>query len=169
MKVELNKVVSVTYRLEANPQGGTKNHIETAGNDQPLVFLFGTGGLIPAFEENLLGKSVGEKFSFSIDAANAYGDVNTDALVELPIDIFKVDGVVDMSLLRTGNMVPMNDHEGNRLDGKVIGINGDSVKMDFNHPLAGHDLHFSGEVIDVRDASPEELQHGHAHNGEHGH
>ena len=169
MKVELNKVVSVTYKLEANKQGAEKNHIETAGNDHPLVFLFGSGGLIPAFEENLLGKSIGDKFSFSIGAADAYGEINTDALVDLPIDIFKVDGVVDMSLLRTGNIVPMNDHEGNRLDGKVVGISGESVKMDFNHPLAGHDLHFSGEVLDVRDASVEEIQHGHAHTGEHGH
>ncbi len=169
MKIELNKVVSVTYRLESNQQGGSKSHIETAGHDRPLVFLFGAGGLIPAFEENLLGKTIGDKFSFSIDASNAYGEIINDALVELPIDIFKVDGIVDMSLLKTGNLIPMNDHEGNRLDGKVVAISGDKVKMDFNHPLAGHDLHFSGEVIDVRDASNEEIQHGHAHTGMHGH
>lgn len=169
MKVALNKVVSVTYRLEANAQGEEKIHIETAGNESPLVFLFGAGGLIPAFEENLEGKSVGDKFSFTIDAGNAYGEINNEALVELPIDIFKVDGVIDMAMLKTGNTIPMNDHEGNRLDGKVIGITGDKVKMDFNHPLAGHDLHFSGEVIDIRDASTEEIQHGHAHTGHHGH
>ena len=169
MKIEPNKVISVTYHLEANPEGKEKMHIETAGADHPLTFLFGSGGLIPAFEENLFGKSKGDKFSFSINANDAYGEIEAEALVDLPLDIFKVDGVIDMALLKTGNMVPMTDSEGHRIDGRVIGINGDSVKMDFNHPLAGHQLHFSGEVIEVREASEEELAHGHAHTGEHGH
>lgn len=169
MKIDINKVVSVTYRLEANPAGQEKVHIETAGVDRPLVFLFGSGGLIPAFEENLQGKVSGDNFSFSIDAADGYGEIESEALVELPVAIFKVDGVVDRSILKTGNMVPMSDRDGNRIDGKVVAINGETVKMDFNHPLAGHQLHFSGEVIEVREASEEELSHGHAHTGEHGH
>lgn len=169
MKIEKNKVVSVTYKLEANPSGEEKKHIETADATRPLVFLFGSGGLIPAFEENLSGLTIGDNFSFSIEAANAYGEIEPEALVELPIDIFKVDGVVDMQMLQTGNMVPMSDKDGNRLDGKVVAVTGESVKMDFNHPLAGHNLHFSGEVIEVRDASEEEMSHGHAHTGEHGH
>jgi FKBP-type peptidyl-prolyl cis-trans isomerase SlyD len=169
MKIDVNKVVSVTYRLEANPEGQDKMHIETADAAHPLVFLFGSGGLIPAFEENLQGKEKGDHFSFSIDAANAYGEIEADALVELPVDIFKVDGVVDMSMLKTGNIVPMSDREGNRLDGRVVSITGETVKMDFNHPLAGHQLHFSGEVLEVRNATEEEISHGHAHNGEHDH
>lgn len=163
MKIEVNKVVSVTYRLEANPEGQEKKHIETAGADRPLTFLFGAGGLIPAFEENLAGLVVGNNFSFSIDAANAYGELEPEALVDIPMDVFKVDGVIDMSMLKIGNMIPMSDRDGNRLDGRVTAINGDTVKMDFNHPLAGHNLHFSGEVIEVREASEEELAHGHAH------
>ncbi len=169
MQIDNNKVVSVTYSLDANPAGQEKVHIETAGADRPLVFLFGSGGLIPAFEENLQGKVTGDKFSFSIDAADAYGEIESEALVDLPLDIFKVDGIVDMSLLKTGNMVPMTDRDGNRIDGKVVAIGGETVKMDFNHPLAGHQLHFSGEVIEVREATEEELSHGHAHTGEHGH
>ncbi len=169
MQIDNNKIVSVTYSLDANPEGQEKVHIETAGADRPLVFLFGSGGLIPAFEENLQGKVTGDKFSFSIDAANAYGEIESEALVDLPLDIFKVDGIVDMSILKTGNLVPMTDRDGNRIDGKVIAIGGETVKMDFNHPLAGHQLHFSGEVIEVREATEEELAHGHAHTGEHGH
>lgn len=169
MKIENNKVVSVTYKLEANPAGQEKAHIETADKDHPLTFLFGSGGLIPAFEENLQGKITGDKFSFSINAADGYGEIENEALVDLPLDIFKVDGVVDMSILKTGNIVPMTDRDGNRIDGKVIAIGGETVKMDFNHPLAGHQLHFSGEVIEVREATEEELTHGHAHTGEHGH
>jgi FKBP-type peptidyl-prolyl cis-trans isomerase SlyD len=169
MKIDQNKVVSVTYRLEANQAGEEKQHIETADADNPLTFLFGSGGLIPDFEENLMGLGKGDKFSFSIEAANAYGEFEEEALVEIPMDIFKVDGVIDMAMLKTGNVVPMTDSEGNRLDGKVIGISGENVKMDFNHPLAGHQLHFSGEVLEVRDPSPEELSHGHAHTGHDGH
>jgi FKBP-type peptidyl-prolyl cis-trans isomerase SlyD len=163
MKIENNKVVSVTYMLEANPDGQDKKHVETADASRPLTFLFGSGGLIPAFESNLFGKVTGDKFSFSIDAADAYGEIEAEALVDLPVDIFKVDGVVDMSMLQTGNIIPMSDRDGNRLDGKVVAISGESVKMDFNHPLAGHQLHFSGEVIEVREASEEEMAHGHAH------
>ncbi len=169
MKIDNNKIVSVTYRLEANTTGNEKQHIETADAERPLVFLFGSGGLIPAFEENLAGKQKGDNFSFSIDAVNAYGEIENEALVDLPLDIFKVDGVIDMSVLQTGNIVPMTDRDGNRLDGRVLEIGDESVKMDFNHPLAGHQLHFSGEVMEVRDASEEELSHGHAHTGMDGH
>jgi len=169
MKIEKNKVVSVTYRLEANPSGEEKKHVETAGADRPLTFLFGSGGLIPAFEENLAGLVVGNNFSFSINAVDGYGEIEKEALVDLPLDIFKVDGVLDMGMLHVGNIVPMTDRDGNRLDGKVVGVSGESVKMDFNHPLAGHQLHFSGEVIEVREASEEELSHGHAHTGHDGH
>ena len=169
MKIATNKVVSVTYRLEANTEGSERQHIETAGTDRPLTFLFGSGGLIPAFEENLAGKIVGDSFAFSIEAADAYGVSEPEAIIDLPIDIFKVDGVIDVQMLRAGNVIPMNDREGNRLDGRVVSVGTETVKMDFNHPLAGHALHFSGEVIEVREASEEEIAHGHAHTGEHGH
>ncbi len=169
MKIDANKVVSVTYRLEANPLGQEKQHVETAGVDTPLVFLYGAGGMIPAFEDNLSGKIKGDKFSFSIDPINAYGEIEPEALVDLPLDIFKVDGVVDMAIIKIGNIVPMTDRDGNRLDGKVLGVTGEAVKMDFNHPLAGHELHFAGEVLEIREATEEELSHGHAHTGMHGH
>ena len=169
MKVAQNKVVSVTYRLEANTEGAEKQHIETAGVERPLTFLFGSGGLIPAFEANLEGKVVGDAFAFSIEAEEAYGVSEPEAIIDLPLDIFKVDGVIDVSMLQTGNIIPMNDREGNRLDGRVLEVGTETVKMDFNHPLAGHALHFSGEVIEVREASEEEISHGHAHTGEHGH
>ena len=169
MKIEPNKVVTVTYKLDANLKGNEKAHIETAGKEHPLVFLFGAGGMIPAFENNLQGLSKGDSFNFSLEPEHGYGQVVDDALVDLPLDIFKVDGVLDMEMLRTGNTIPMSDREGNRLDGKVIEVGGESVKMDFNHPLAGHELHFTGEVVDIREATEEELSHGHAHTGHHGH
>lgn len=169
MKIEKNKVVSVTYKLESNPDGAERALVEVADETRPLIFLFGSGGMIPAFEENLLGRIKGDKIDFSIAPDDAYGQMEAEAVVDLPLDIFKVDGVVDMSMLQTGNVVPMNDREGNSHYGKVVAISGESVKMDFNHPLAGHQLHFSVEVMEVREPSAEELSHGHAHHEGDGH
>ncbi|MFM8431674.1 MAG: peptidylprolyl isomerase, partial [Bacteroidota bacterium] len=85
------------------------------------------------------------------------------AIVELPIDIFKADGVVDFNILKVGNVLPMSDGEGNVLNGKVLSYDDSKATLDFNSPLAGHILHFSGEILEVREATPEELDHGHVH------
>lgn len=169
MKIQNNAVVSVSYQLHANYPLQEKKHVETADLNNPLTFLFGSGGLIPGFERNLNGLSVGEKFNFSIEAEEAYGNIDAGAVIDLPIDIFKVDNVIDFDVLKAGNILPMSDNEGNSMNGKVVSYNDKEVKMDFNHPLAGQTLHFSGDVLEVREASPEELSHGHVHNGVHGH
>jgi FKBP-type peptidyl-prolyl cis-trans isomerase SlyD len=170
MKVEKNKVVSVTYDLHSSAgESKEKTHVESTDSNSPLVFLFGSGNLIPEFERNLEGKSPGDSFEFSINAGNAYGENDPAAILNLPLDIFKVDGVVDLKLLKTGNIVPLADNEGNHMNGKVVKVEGDTVKMDFNHPLAGHDLHFKGKVADVREATAEEISHGHVHTGHGGH
>ena len=169
MKIANNAVVSVSYQLHANLPQKEKTHIETTEKGHPLTFLFGVGGLIPGFERNLAGLSVGDKFDFTIDANEAYGETDANAVINLPIDIFKVDNVIDFEVLKAGNVLPMSDHEGNRMNGKVVSFNDKDVTMDFNHPLAGQTLHFSGEVLEVREASAEELSHGHVHTGEHGH
>ncbi len=163
MQIGQNTVVSVTYLLKSSQNGSEPVKVEETGNENPLVFLFGAGQLIPEFERNLMGLTVGSDFSFSIEAANAYGLPEDEALVRVPLDIFKVDGVVDMEILRIGNMVPLMDREGNQMVAKVVSIEDDTVLLDFNHPLAGHDLHFSGKVAEVREASEEELSHGHVH------
>ena len=79
-----------------------------------------------------------------------------------------MDGAFDDSRVKVGNDLEMSDADGNPLMGKVISINEQHVEMDFNHPLAGNELHFIGEVLDVREATAEELEHGHVH-GPHGH
>lgn len=71
-------------------------------------------------------------------------------------------------MLTVGNFVPMQDNEGNPLEGKIVEVNSEHVKMDFNHPLAGKTLHFTGKIVDLRDATEDELNHGHVH-GPHGH
>src|SRR5438874_13424953 len=112
MKIASNTVVSVSYQLHANLPEKQKAHIETADASHPLTFLFGVGGMIPGFERNLDGLSTGDTFNFSIEAEEAYGKLDKDSIVNLPIDIFKVDNVVDFAVLKTGNVLPMSDNEG---------------------------------------------------------
>ncbi len=163
MQVSTNKVVTVTYDLHCNLPGDDKHHVETADIKNPLSFIFGSGMMITGFEKGLNGKSKGDKFSFSIESDDAYGNKVETAVIKLPIEIFKVDGVLDLNLLQIGKILPLNDNEGNVLYGIVLVYDLETVTMDFNHPLAGHHLHFSGEIADIREASVEELAHGHVH------
>jgi FKBP-type peptidyl-prolyl cis-trans isomerase SlyD len=158
MIVEKNKVVSLSYELKV--RGET---VEKVGTDSPLMFLFGAGNLLPKFEENLNGLKTDEGFDFELVSADAYGPVNEEAIVDVPMQAFSVDGEVDQGLLKVGNNIPMLDQSGNRLNGVVIKFDEEYVTMDFNHPLAGDDLHFSGTVVEIRDASADELEHGHVH------
>ena len=153
--VSKDSMVTLTYDLRLD--GKTGEVFESATEENPLVFLHGAGLMIPAFEEQLVGKKSGEKFEISIPAASGYGEINEEAVVELPLDIFKVDGKADEALLTPGNSIPMMSAHGQRMDGIVVSVKDETVTMDFNHPLAGEDLHFTGTVLEVREASPEEL------------
>jgi FKBP-type peptidyl-prolyl cis-trans isomerase SlyD len=113
--------------------------------------------MLEMFEQKLEGLAAGDNFSFSLSAEDAYGEVNEDAIVDLPKNIFEVNGSIDEELLTVGNTVPMQDAQGNRLNGIVLEVTDETVKMDFNHPLAGDDLHFSGAVLSVREATEDEL------------
>ncbi len=153
--VSKDSMVTLTYDLRLDGKEG--EIFESATAESPLIFLHGAGLMIPAFEEQLVGKKSGEKFEIAIPAASGYGEINEEAVVELPLDIFKVDGKADDTLLTPGNSVPMMSAHGQRMDGIVVSVEGEVVTMDFNHPLAGEDLHFTGEILQVREASPEEL------------
>jgi FKBP-type peptidyl-prolyl cis-trans isomerase SlyD len=158
MIVEKNKVVSLSYELKV--KGDT---VESVHADSPLMFLFGAGNLLPKFEENLNGLKLNEGFDFKLVSDDAYGPVIDDAIVDVPMNAFAVDGEIDRELLKVGHHIPMLDQSGNRLNGVVVKFDDEFVTMDFNHPLAGDDLHFSGKVVDIREASADELEHGHVH------
>lgn len=147
-----NKYVTVSYELRTEKDGEV---LEAAGADRPLEFICGQGQMLEYFEMNLLDRKEGEQFDFRIPAANAYGLVNEDMVVDLPKDIFKE---VEAEEFQVGNVLPMMDSLGRRLQGRIVEIGEDEVRMDFNHPLAGKDLYFSGEVLGVRDATDEELE-----------
>jgi FKBP-type peptidyl-prolyl cis-trans isomerase SlyD len=161
MRIQENKVVSLAYELRVNDEHG--EIVEKVDKNSPLTFLFGRGNLLPDFEANINGLAQGDAFSFTLEPEKAYGLVTEEAIVQLPKSIFEVDGKVDDNLLKVGNNIPMQDNTGNRLNGIVMEINDSEVKMDFNHPLAGDTLHFKGEVAGIREASPEEISHGHIH------
>jgi FKBP-type peptidyl-prolyl cis-trans isomerase SlyD len=170
MTVGQNKVVSVTYALMVREAGQTEEvFVEKTDETNPFVFLSGFGGVLPEFEKNLEGLKVGDAFDFILDAANGYGLIENDMLIEIPIGAFVgPDGKIEEGLLQAGNVLPMRDSEGNHLEGTIRQVGVENVVMDFNHPLAGKDLHFSGTVIELREATPEEMDHGHVH-GPHGH
>lgn len=161
MNISKNKVVSLLYELHVGSAGGEL--VEKVDPSDPFVFIFGSGGLLPEFESNLLGKKGGDTFEFGIKSENAYGTFSLEAIVELPKSIFMVNGEIATEMLHVGKMVPMRDEQGHPLHGKVLKVDIDKVKMDFNHPMAGKDLHFKGEILEVRDATQEELSHGHVH------
>lgn len=164
MKVGDKKVVSMTYTLrEGNDKGEV---IQEVTKERPFVYLFGQGGLLPAFKDKLNGLKQGDEFSFVLPKEDAYGVPSEENILDLDKKIFEVDGKVDDKFLKVGEVVPMEDENGYPLTGIIVEVNDDSVKMDFNHPLAGLDLHFKGEIIAVREPTAEELEHGHAHTDE---
>lgn len=164
MKIEKEKVVSVTYQLSVDSSDGEV--VETVKEDKPLTFLYGVGNMLEKFEENISGLQEGDTFNFKIDCDEAYGQASEEAVVDLPINIFEIEGKIDYELLKEGNYIPMQDQQGNRLDGIVLEVGDEQVKMDFNHPLAGDDLYFSGKVVEIREPSEEEKEHGHVHPSE---
>jgi FKBP-type peptidyl-prolyl cis-trans isomerase SlyD len=163
MTISKDKAVAVNYYLTASKNNQPEELIEQTSIEHPFVFLFGFEGVLPDFETNLSGKKKGDKFDFHIGSEKAYGGFEKDYVVKIDKAAFEVDGKFDDSRIKVGEDVEMNDADGNRLVGRVLEITDAHVEMDFNHPLAGHDLHFIGEVLDVREATSEELAHGHIH------
>ena len=165
MKIEKNRVVSLSYNLHVpEMEGEGEELVEQTNPENPFVFLYGSGNLLEEFEKNLHGRGAGESFDFVIASALAYGDYDSDKLAEIPIQAFQApDGSIEEEMIQVGNELPMVDSEGNRLLGVVDEVTDTYVRMDFNHPLAGSDLHFRGIILNVREASAEEISHGHVH------
>lgn len=156
MKITTNKFVSLSYDLNVG-EGQERELMERATSENPLEFIFGTGSMLEAFEKNIDGLKEGDDFSFVLQPADAYGEYNEEHVVDLPREMFEQDGKLNEEVIFPGNMVPMMDANGNRLNGAVVEVKDNVVVMNFNHPLAGDVLNFSGKVLVVRDATPEEL------------
>ena len=149
--VQENQFVSLAYELNVDGQ-----IVDKADAEKPLEFIFGMGMLLLDFEKNIDGKKVGDTFEFTLTPEQGYGAVNEAAVVELPKDIFMVDGEVPEGLLEIGNALPMGDSQGNRMMGVVKDVNDTVVTMDFNHPMAGKTLNFTGKVVGLRPSTDED-------------
>lgn len=152
MKIGENTFVELDYKLEVD---GAVADASQPG--QPLKFAYGMGMLLPKFEEAIAGLEPGADFAFTLTPTEGYGEVIKEAVVELPKNVFEVNGDVEQGLLEVGNMIPMADQQGNRLMGRVVAVS-EVVTMDFNHPMAGKTLNFTGKIVDVREVTPEDLQ-----------
>ncbi|MFK8037295.1 MAG: peptidylprolyl isomerase [Crocinitomicaceae bacterium] len=160
MSNHTNNVISLHYNLTKDTATGEL--IESTEGKAPLVFLSGMGQMIPEFEAQVSNLEEGATFSFGIKSENAYGKRVEEALIELPIDMFMQEGKL-MESVAVGNILPMQNQEGQVQPGKVLSVNEKSVNLDMNHPLAEQDLHFQGSVLNIRPATAEEVEHGHVH------
>lgn len=162
-----NKVISVRYELRLNGKDG--EIVETVEESKPFTFIYGTGFMLEKFEEKLKDMAEDENFGFTLKCDEAYGKRNEENMAEIPMSAFEANGKVENGFLSIGNYIPLRDEAGNHYNGKVLSVNTDMVKLDFNHPLAGEDLYFKGAILSIREATEEELSHGHVHDHNHEH
>lgn len=153
MKIENNKVVSINYTLR-NDAGEV---LDSSEGREPLVYIHGMGNIITGLESQLLGKSTGDSLKVSIPPSEAYGEYDLSQVVQVSRSQF--EGAPD---LKVGMRFTATSDQGYQVV-TITNINDDVVTIDGNHPLAGKTLHFDVTVVDVRDASPDELSHGHVH------
>lgn len=156
MIVEEHNVITITYELrEGGPQGEL---LERMNANYPFRFLFGTGKLLPAFEENLRGLGPDDSFEFTLTPAEAYGPVHAGNVVDVPRFAFTHLGE---NFLVKDNYVTLTDDRGEAHNGRILEWDEETVKVDFNHAMAGKTLHFRGAVLHIRKANVDELVRKH--------
>lgn len=136
-----------------------------------MKFVYGMGFLLPKFEENIADKSVGDSFAFTLTPEEGYGLSNDNMIIDVPKEAFLINGEIEAGLLELGNRIPMMTQTGAQVVGIVKEVSDAAVKMDFNHPMAGKTLNFTGEIVEVRDATDDDYPNNHNCNceGEYGH
>ncbi|ETX11275.1 peptidyl-prolyl cis-trans isomerase [Marinomonas ushuaiensis DSM 15871] len=158
MQITENAVVSMHYTLK-DEQG---QELDSSIGQEPLVFLSGAQNIIDGLDKSLQGKAAGDKLEVSVAPEDGYGAIHEELIQKVPTENFQ--GVDDIQI----GMQFMAQTPDGQQPVTVIGVEEDGVMLDGNHPLAGKTLNFNVEIIDVREASAEELEHGHVH-GEGGH
>lgn len=154
MQIDKNRVVTFHYTLTET--GGEP--VESSRDGEPTVYLHGAGNVLPALEEAFTGRAAGDTFQVDLTPAQAYGERRANAIERVPAKYLKHEG-----RLRPGQVVRLHLKEGGAQPAVVVKVGKFSVDIDANHPLAGKRLTFDIEVVDVREASGEEVAHGHAH------
>jgi FKBP-type peptidyl-prolyl cis-trans isomerase SlyD len=155
MKVEEHAVVLIHYVLTNND----KEVLDSSEGQDPLAYLHGTGHLIPGLEAQLLGKVAGDKLNVTVQPGDGYGEFNKELVQTVPSDVF--EGVES---IEPGMQFQTSKEGGSGGETiTVVSVENDEVTIDGNHPLAGETLHFAVDIIEVREATAEELEHGHVH------
>jgi FKBP-type peptidyl-prolyl cis-trans isomerase SlyD len=151
--IQDDQVVSLDYILTVD--GGV---VDKSEENEPIQFIQGHGQIIPGLERQLYGMSIGESKKVVVAAAEGYGEPDSDAYAEVPRSEFPPH-----IPLENGVALQLRDQNGDVLDAYIVEVGSDTVRLNFNHPLAGKELHFQVTVVDLRDATDEELSHGHVH------
>lgn len=147
MKITTGSKVSLTYILRCDDAAG--EIIEEATIHEPMEFTFGVDPMLEDFDNALKGLQSGEKFQVSIPSARAYGEEKEELFIELPKSKFMADGEWDDETLVEDEIVSIESDDGEEMQGLIVEVRLNSVVVDFNHPLAGENLFFSGEVLKV--------------------
>ncbi len=154
MSIANQKVVTMDFKVS-----DTKGQVlDSSEGSEPLVYVHGANNIIPGLEKALEGKTVGDQVNVEIIAAEAYGEYHDQMVQEIPMEAF--EGV---EKVEPGMAFHAESPEGHPIQIIVTDVEGDKVTVDGNHPLAGKDLVFDVTVKDVRDATADELEHGHVH------
>ncbi len=152
-------VVSLDYTLRVDGEV-----MDSTEGGAPIEFLQGHGNIIPALENALYDMKINEKKQVVISPEDGYGEVDPDAVIEVPKGEFPPN-----ITLQPGVTLQVQDNEGNVMLAQITNVGDETVTLDFNHPLAGKELHFDVTVVGLRTANDEEIAHGHVHNSEHSH
>lgn len=157
-KIIPGKFVSLIYDLYTVNDDGSEQLVHQSDPSDPEKIIFGvTQGVIRPLEEAIDGMEKGGEFDVVAASDEAFGAYDPNQVMSLDKDMFVIDGKFDEKVVAVGNYVPMLTAEGYRINGLVVEITPDKVKLDFNHPLAGKSLRFKGSILDVRDATDDEL------------
>lgn len=158
MEIQENTVVTLSYHVRKTNEEGEL--VDFSGQSYPLRFLFGNGKMLPYFEEQLKGKTNNETFAFRLPADFAYGKKDESLIKSFPIEEFtEKEGYTKETLERGAYIRYENSEEAQ--SGQIIDKSKHEIQVDFNHPLAGQDLFFKGNIISVRKASFEEIERQH--------
>ena len=159
LKVQDGQVVLMNYTLKVDGEV-----LDTSVGHEPLEFLQGAGNIIPGLEQELYGMGIGESKNVVVAPEEGYGTIDPEAFVEVPKEDFP-----PTIPLEVGVELQVTNQDGQPLSARIDSVSDDSVKLDFNHPLAGKELRFEVTIVGLRDATDEENEHGHAHGGGHHH
>ena len=152
-----NKYITVAYKLYVMEEGKPEL-VEEATVEHPFQFISGLGTALERFENEITPLNEGDKFEFVIPCAEAYGEYMPEGVRTVSKEMFTIDGVFDNEHIFTGSIVPLQDNEGHHFYATVGEITDTTVTVDLNHPHAGKDLTFIGQVVTSRSATNEEIQ-----------